>query len=404
MEISLRHNLWSRNRNIRLRLPDSWNTSVIYMNGDRKKHLKKDAIRKAVLSISPVMKDKKEICVVFDDLSRPTKAYKIMPFLLEVFEKNNIRDEQVRFICALGTHAALDNNAFRKKLGTEVLERFHVFNHNPYENCVFLGRSSLGTPIMINKEYMSCDFRIGIGSFTPHAFCGYGGGYKIIMPAISHIDSIEYHHGTLFQRYRETCYTLGKYQDNPLLNDIIECGKTAGLDIKIDCLINTDADITDIYAGTPDELYDYMLKKAPEHYETKSPYKADIVFVNSYSKANEAVISLSVAESLLKDKGGSIVLLCDMPEGQITHYLFGRFGKDTWGRIPFGERKKAEHVKSVYIHSCYRDLANEFWFGKGDGISWHKDIEEIITVLEDEYKDKRPEVLILPDATIQIVH
>ena len=60
----------------------------------------------------------------------------------------------MRFLCALGTHAPLDNAAFRRKLGEEVLERFPVYNHNPYENCEHLGQTRLGTPIMVNKEYL----------------------------------------------------------------------------------------------------------------------------------------------------------------------------------------------------------------------------------------------------------
>lgn len=407
MEIGLRHNLWDGGGGVRFNLPDNWRVSILEMNGDRKQVMNRDDIRHTVLSVAPIIKDriknKGEVCIVFDDLSRPTRAYEIIPYLIELFDSLHIRDEQIRFLCGLGTHAAMGNSGFRKKLGEEILERFPVYNHNPYENCEYLGKTRLGTPIMVNKEYMSCDLRIGIGSFTPHAFCGYGGGYKIVMPAISHIDSIEYHHGVLLQRYKESCFCLGKYKDNPLFNDIIECGRTAGLDIKIDCLINTDAMITDIYAGGPDGVYDYMLAMAPTHYSTSAPYKADIVIANSLSKASEAVISLSVAESLLKETGGDIVLICDVPEGQIVHYLFGRFGKNTWGRLPYGVRKKSDMVRNVFIYSQYRDIANEFWFGIDEKIHWLRDMDEIIRILDGEYKDRMPDVLIMPDATIQTI-
>ncbi|HOV90724.1 MAG TPA: lactate racemase domain-containing protein [Syntrophorhabdaceae bacterium] len=407
MEINLKHNLWDEGGDVRFNLPDNWRMSVLEMEGNKKKVTNKDEIRQTILSLAPIIKDRikdnGEICIVFDDLSRPTRTYEIVPYLIELFETLRIKDEQIRFLCALGTHAAMGNKAFRKKLGDETPERFPIYNHNPYENCKYLGKTKQGTPIMVNKEYMSCDLKIGIGSFTPHAFCGYGGGYKIVMPAISHIDSIEYHHGVLLQKYRESCFALGRYKDNPLLDDIIECGKTAGLDIKIDCLINTKAEITDIFAGSPDDLYSFMLKTAPSHYSTSFPYKADIVIANSLSKANEAVISLSVAESLLKDTGGDIVLICDVPEGQIVHYLFGRFGKDTWGRLPFGIRNKSNIVRNVFIYSRYRDIANEFWFGIDEKIHWIKDMNEIIEILVNEYKNKTPDVLVVPDATIQMI-
>ncbi|MCX8111012.1 MAG: nickel-dependent lactate racemase, partial [Syntrophorhabdaceae bacterium] len=108
MEIRLRHNLWGNRKGIRLNLSDSWRISVLNMAGDKKPLLKRDEIRASVLSLAPLVKNKKEVCVAFDDLSRPTKAFKIVPFLIELFEKSGIRDEQVRFICGLGTHAALD--------------------------------------------------------------------------------------------------------------------------------------------------------------------------------------------------------------------------------------------------------------------------------------------------------
>ena len=369
MEFTVKHDLWGNERDLSISLPDRWNATVLPMEGDSKPVLGPDDFRKAVAPLAAMLKGKKEVCVLFDDLSRPTRAYRVLPFLLELFDKAGIRDEQARFICALGTHGALDNVAFRKKLGQEILERFPVYNHNPYENCEYLGKTALGTPIMVNKEYLSCDLRIGIGSFVPHGFCGYGGGYKIVFPAISHIDAIEYHHGQLLTKYRDSCFGLGRCTNNPLLDDMKEYGRIARLDAKIDFLVNSRAEVVDAYAGHPDTLYDYMIPKAASHYRTEAPYKADVVFTNAFSKANEASIALSIGEALLKDEGGCVILLCDIDGGQVVHYLLGRFGKDLWGRLAWGERQHSEKVKKMFIYSRHRDVANEYWFGNRERIS-----------------------------------
>ncbi len=401
MEFTVRHDLWGADRTLTLRLPDRWNAAMLPMEGDTKHVLDKNDYRRALAPVAPLFKGKKEICILFDDLSRPTRAYRVMPALLELLDKCGIRDEQVRFICALGAHAALDNIAFRKKLGAEAVERFSVYNHNPYENCEYLGKTRLGTPVMVNKEYLSCDLRIGIGSFVPHAFCGFGGGYKIVFPAISHMEALEYHHGTLLAQHRDTCYGIGKYQGNALLMDLREYGKIARLDAKIDFLVNSGAEAVDIYAGDPDLLYDYMLARAPAHYHTKVPYKADIVFVNAYGKANESAIAVSLAESLLKDEGGHIVVLCDIEGGQVVHYLLSRFGKALWGRLAFGEREKAEKTRKIFVFSRYHDMAGACWFGKKEDLSWHSDLQEIVDTLEETYKGKPVDVLVLPDGTLQ---
>lgn len=401
MNIALRHNLWSREETINLNLPDSWNVRVLNMAGDGRQVLGADDYRRALAPLGMKLAGKKEICVAFDDLSRPTRTYKIVPYLLEVFEQAGIRDEQVRFLCALGTHIPFDNVPFRMKLGHEVLERFAVYNHNPYENCEHLGQTALGTPIMVNREFLSCDFRIGIGSFVPHGFCGVGGGYKIVMPGVAHVDSITHHHGSLLNQNIEVCRS-GHYRDNPLLNDIKEFGRKVGLDVKIDVLVNTQAESVDICAGTPDEVYAQFADRVVQHYGTHVPGKADMVFVNTFAKGNEATIGLSLAATLLKDEGGDVVLLADVPQGQVVHYLFGRFGRQTWGRLARGERIKEEKVRRIFVFSRHRDAAGSFWYGKKDDLFWYSDLSELVRVLGAEYDGRTPDVHVIPDGTIQL--
>ena len=354
-----------------------------------------------LLALAPLLKDKREICILFDDISRPTRTYQIVPFLLELFDRCGIRDEQVRFLCALGTHGPLDNRVFRKKLGEEVLERFPVYNHNPYENCEHIGRTKLGTPVIVNKEYLSCDVRIGIGSFLLHTFCGFGGGYKIVMPGVSHIDAMMYHHGELLKQCWDTCYGIGRHAGNPLLDDLREYGKIARLDGVINVLVNSRAQSADIYAGTPDGLYEAFAEKALAHYRTPFTRKANVVFANTYAKANEGVIALSLAEQLLKDEGGYVVLLCDVEAGQVVHYLLGRFGKNSWGRLTFGERIKDSRVKKIFIVSRYRDRASEWWFGKEEDLEFFTNTKDVVTRLKGIYKNKTIDVSVIPDGTIQ---
>jgi lactate racemase len=403
VKIYLKHDLWNQNYNLELNLPGHWEVEILHMAGQGKEVLQADRYRKALAPLGSIFKGAKEVCVLFDDLSRPTRASQILPFLWEVMEREGVRDEQVRLICALGTHAPHDNVAFRKKLGVETLERFPVYNHNPYENCNFLGKTALGTPVMVNKEYLACDVRIAVGSFIPHSFCGFGGGYKIIMPAISHIDSITHHHGTLLKQHWDAAYDIGKWDGNPLLADLREYGSMVGLNAKIDVLVNEAAEHVDIFAGDPEQLYEHFTGKASAHYATTSQGLADVVFVNAYAKANEAVIALSLAEFFLKEEGGHIVILCDIPGGQVVHYLLGRFGKETWGRLAFGQRVNSNRVKRVFIYSRHRDRANEWWFGSNQDLYWSGNLDEIVQVIAGEHGGKAIRAYVIPDGTVQML-
>jgi nickel-dependent lactate racemase len=401
MRINLRQGLWEDDKSFFLNLPESWNVEILRMAGDSKKVIGAGSYRRAIAPLAALVKGKKEICILFDDISRPTRTYTIVPFLLEVFDQCGIRDEQVRFLCALGTHSTLDNKAFRKKLGDEVLERFPVYNHNPYENCEEIGKTKLGTPVIVNKEYLACDVRIGIGSFLLHSFCGFGGGYKIVMPGVSHIDSMTYHHGELLKQCWDTCYGIGRYAGNPLLADLKEYGEIARLDGVINVLVNSKAHNVDIYAGKPSVLYESFAEKALANYRTTFSKRADVVFANTYAKANEGVIALSLAEQLLKNEGGYVVVVCDVEAGQVVHYLLGRFGKDSWGRLSFGERIKDSRVKKIFIVSRYRDRANEWWFGKESDLEFFTSIKDAVDRVRDIYKNKNIDVSVIPDGTIQ---
>jgi hypothetical protein len=196
----------------------------------------------------------------------------------------------------------------------------------------------------------------------------------------------------------------GYYRENPLLEDLKEFGRKARLDVKIDLLVNSEAEAVDISAGTPDEAYSRFADRALAHYGADVPWKADILFVNTFGKGNEANIGLSQASALLKDEGGYVVLLADVPEGQVVHYLLGRFGKETGGRLARGERIKEDNIRKIFVFSQHNDIAGSFWYGKKEDVLCCKDVGEIIRVLDDEYRGQVPDVHVIPDGTIQVAN
>ena len=82
--------------------------------------------------------------ILIDDLTRPTPAYRTLPYILDELNAAGIRDERVRIVCALACHRAMRREDYLKKLGADLVERVHVVNHNPHDNLEYLGMSSLG--------------------------------------------------------------------------------------------------------------------------------------------------------------------------------------------------------------------------------------------------------------------
>jgi nickel-dependent lactate racemase len=399
--------MWHGNSDLELSFPKTWKVILCQMMGHCRPKLSQGQMRRAFSrpigsrSIREVAKGKREVVILFDDLSRPTRAAEIVPLVIDELEEGGIGDEQIRFIAALGAHGAHSNADFRKKLGEEIPERFRVYNHNPFGNCTSLGKTRLGTPLAVNSEVMACDLKIGIGCICPHGFSGYGGGGKILMPGVASMEAISFNHATLLQAPRDLWGTA-KFEKNIFQEDIEEATRVAGLDIKIDAVVNARGETVSLFVGDPILEHREGVKLAKTVYVTRATREADVVVVNNYCKANEATIGIEMAARALKKGGGDLVLIANVPEGQVTHYLFGNFGKIHKGGSLSLQPALPPEVDRFIIFAPYGDRAGGDYFGPASSITWKKRWDDVLGILENRWGN-RARVVVYPDATIQYV-
>ena len=398
---------WYGDKDLELEFPESWDVSVCNMKGYDASSLSKSEIRKAfdnpvgTKTIKELARGKKEAVILFDDMARPTPTAVLIPYILEELAPS-IPEDNIRFIAAIGAHGSMNGIDFRKKLGDDVMGRFLVYNHNPYENCTPLGVSSYGTPISINSEFMYCDLKIGIGSIVPHPF-GFGGGSKIVLPGVASMETIEANH---YRLGLSPTIGIGKCEDNTVKRDMDEAARMAGLDVKIDAILNLKREITALFVGDPIEEYVEGVKSAKEHYATDMVSPVDIVVANCYCKANEMPVAPPVASPLLSEKGGDMVLIAVTPEGQITHYSERSFGKKFGGRgwlatAGAGACKSLpRNTKRLTIMAPYPDKVGADWVAPHNLINWARTWDEVIQELKNTYGVK-VKVAVIPDATIQ---
>ena len=318
---------------------------------------------------------------------------------MEELQAAGIQDNQIRFICALGAHGAHTLQEFQKKLGEDIPARFPVYNHSVYDNCVPVGTTSQGTLVEVNKEVMACDLKIAIGSIVPHVFTGYGGGSKIILPGVTSIDTIVANHKQATQSGKLLSIMGSEPKDNPMMADMEEAAQLAGLDIKIDALVNSKGESTHLFVGDPIEEYYAGVQVAKEVYATEMAKNVDVVIANSFSKANEGSVALSNGVQSLKKEGGDMVIIAHAPEGQITHYVYGSFGLESHGRLAAPKKSKPRRVNNIIVYTKYVDVASGNWYGPPENITWAKTWDEVITQLDNNHND--PTVAVYPDLTIQ---
>lgn len=318
---------------IEIGFPENWDVQLCLMAGHDKPCLSDEEMRKALQSpigtprLSELAKGKKEVCILFDDIPKPTQTSDIVPFVLEELHAGGITDEQIRFVCAPGTHRPLAYPEFVAKLGRDIVEKYPVYNHTIWENLVHVGDTSHGTPVHVNREYASCDLRLAIGSLFPHASAGFGGGGKIILPGVCGVDTIEHHHKNVWENAE-----MGRVDDNVFRLDIEEAARLSGLHFKIDVVINNHRQVIGLFAGDMVEEHRVGVKLARQMYSTQLAKDVDIVVSNSFPDESQMGRGMWCVDPSLKE-GGDVVLLTHSFDGQNLHQLSSRFGTGYGGRM-----------------------------------------------------------------------
>jgi len=400
---------WHGLKKLKVTFPAGWQVEVGDMAGHDRPKLKRAEIKQAIArpigmaTLREYARGKKQVVIIFDDMARVTRVAEIVPHVLAELAAAGVTDDRIRFIAACGCHGAMDRADFVKKLGEDVLRRFPVYNHSPFDNCIYAGTTTRGTKLYLNAEFMKCDLKIGIGSIVPHIMAGFGGGGKIVLPGVASYETILALHvsrtasGDL--EYKDAITGMGAIKDNPRRRDINEAAEIAGLDMKIDALINGWGETAGIFAGKPAPEYAAALEAAQKHYLTPSAKDKDIVIANTFAKANEAVSGLLVAFPSLTKKGGDVVLIANAPEGQMTHYMMGPFGNEIGGKLQL-RMKPTPNVNRLIIYSEYPDLASRNYIEDTGQVVMMHDWADVLKLLEESH-GPGTKVAVYPNADIQ---
>jgi nickel-dependent lactate racemase len=387
-KVSLRVGTWFSEREIELAFPTHWEVVECRMGGHDKPALTDAEMRAAVQNpigsprLRELAQDKKEVVILFDDLPKPTPTSRIVPFVLEELHAGGIRDDQIRFLCAPGTHRQLMYGEFVAKLGEAIVQNYPVYNHNCHENTVHVGTTSRGTPVYVNREFAYCDLRLGIGSIIPHASAGFGAGGKIILPGIAGMQTVDYHHVNMKKGPQGQTLALGRVDDNVFRLDIEEAARLAGLHFKVDSVLNNRREVVGLFAGDFVAEHRAGVKLAREVYATTMLKDADILVSNGYPDECQFMRSTFLVPHSLK-AGGEVIIVNHSYGGQGVHMWAGRWGTEFGGGgWSAGNRaKNLAKASRVYIMAPTLSKVDRMEFGAAEKVVWYQSWGEVLADL-----------------------
>jgi nickel-dependent lactate racemase len=204
------------------------------------------------LPLAELARNKKTACIVISDITRPVPNPIILPPLLQTLAAAGIEMEQITILIATGIHRPNEGDELIRLVGAEVAATgCRIINHFSKDRTEMAEVTKIDghIPALVNRHYLAAELKILTGFIEPHMWAGYSGGRKSILPGISGIETLEYMHGPEMIAHPRTVY--GALDDNPFHLAGLEVMAAAGADFTVNVTLNTDKEITRVFAGDP---------------------------------------------------------------------------------------------------------------------------------------------------------
>ena len=329
MRVDVRWKSWYGDEILPLRFPAVYKVSVHQPRDGA--DIGEEGIRQAFADpigsprLSELARGKRSAVIVVDDIARPTPAHRVIPCMLDELHEAGIADASIKFLMAVACHRPMTRADMVKKLGEDVVRKYYVVNHHPYEYLTFVGTTSRGTPVHVSRHFAEADVRIGIGQIAPHGMPGFSGGAKIILPGVAGYETIAVNH-----RPGGLKGGVTKLVGNEFRDDMEVAARLAGLHLIVNLVINSERGIAGLVVG---DMVDAHRKGAEMAWGVMStvlpPEPVDIGVFNQYPKDTEfmhaphALHVMNSAPRPIIKAGGTMVLISASPEGLGSHSLQG---------------------------------------------------------------------------------
>lgn len=275
--------------------------------------------------LKDIVKANEDICLVIPDITRLWQKPSIyLTYIIREFEEAGVQDKNIHFLCALGTHRKQTDEEHKLIVGEELFNRFKIVDHDCRDenNLQYVGTTTLGTEVYINKFALQCKHIILAGGIVFHDLAGFGGGRKGIMPGISSYKTVMQHHAISLNPNgsgSNSKVRAALMEGNPFNDDMMEAAAFVKPSFLFNVILDSDGNFTSAVAGN----YVTAHKKGCEILKSidssNIKEKADVVIAScgGYPKDIDLYQSskaLSNAIQAVKEDG-TIILLAECIEG-----------------------------------------------------------------------------------------
>ncbi|MBN2413031.1 nickel-dependent lactate racemase [candidate division KSB1 bacterium] len=318
-------------------------------------------------SLFDMAKGHKSACILICDITRPVPNKILLPPILKTLHAAGLKHEEILILIATGIHRPNTGDELVELVGKEIVDNYRIENHfsNDPSSHIYLGKSSRGTDVWIDKRFIESEFKISTGFIEPHLMAGFSGGRKLIVPGIASIETMKFMHSPEMLAHPNT--REGIIEGNPFHEEALEIAKMAGTDFIVNVALNEQRQICGIFAGELDKAHLEGVEFVRSRVKDTVPEPVDIVITSSAgypldATYYQAIKGLTAAMPIVKE-GGTIIIASECSEGigskeftelvkafsdldKFLHKIFHEdcFAIDQWQLQEFAKVAKKAHI------------------------------------------------------------
>jgi lactate racemase len=276
----------------------------------------------------PKMDQIQKVAIAINDKTRPVPHWYLLPPLLKFLHTQGLKNEQIQFIIATGTHKPMPAAEYPLILQEDIYANYVVESHDcDSPDLISLGKTSFSTDVEINRSFFESDLKIMVGNIEPHHFMGFSGGNKTASIGLTGRNTINHNHSFLTSDLAKT----GEYDQNPCRLDVEEIGQLIGAHAALNAILSTDKQIVHCLFGDPVDVIQAGIQLSREicQVQVEKKYQIVIASAGGYPKdinLYQAQKAITNAAAITED-GGWIYLLAECSEGPGSSLLLD-FMKD----------------------------------------------------------------------------
>lgn len=266
------------------------------------------------------------VCVVIPDITRAwqhTERY--LPKLVAQLNAGGVEDKDIVFLSGTGTHRTQTPQEHAQLLGPELAPRFQVLDHDCRDSAAhqYLGTTSRGTPVDIDRRALECDHIVITGGIVYHLLAGWSGGKKTLLPGIASYRTIMANHSLSmvpgFGNGVQPGVHCGNLTGNLVHEDMMEAASFVRPSFLFNVVTDSDNRIVGAVAGNYVSAHAEGRRIVAQVESVPIPEQSDVIIASAGGYPRDInlyqSIKLLINAREATRPGGTIILATECQEG-----------------------------------------------------------------------------------------